>query len=165
MTKTLGGTHLFLFWILLTLVSCAGSTTRSFTPVPSRFPRMEQRIHEMVNEYRARRGLPVLVWNEVAASECRRHCSKMATTDTWLGHDGFDDRADAIAERVRYRRAGENVANNSGFEDPVTAVVTGWLESTYHRENIEGDFNATGIGVDQSLHGYYYYTQIFLKQR
>jgi uncharacterized protein YkwD len=126
---------------------------------------MEQRIHEMVNEYRVQQGLSPLDWNEVVASECRLHSSKMATTDTWLGHRGFDDRADAIANRVRYRRAGENVANNSGYDDPVTAVVTGWLESPYHRKNIEGDFNATGIGIDQSLHGYYYYTQIFLKQR
>lgn len=125
---------------------------------------MERRIHEMVNQYRVRQGLSPLIWNEIAASECRYHSSKMATTDTWLGHEGFDSRADAIAKRVRYRRAGENVANNSGFEDPVTAVVTGWLKSPYHRENIEGDFNTTGIGVDQSLRGYYYYTQIFLKR-
>jgi uncharacterized protein YkwD len=152
------------FEILLTLVSCAGSATRAFAPVPSRFPEMEQRIHEMVNEYRVQKGLPPLEWNEIAAGECRLHSSKMATTDTWLGHQGFENRADAIARRVRYERAGENVANNSGFEDPVTAVVTGWIESHYHRSNIEGDFTATGIGVDQSVHGYYYYTQIFVKR-
>jgi uncharacterized protein YkwD len=164
MKKPLLGTLLVLLSILLDIVACAGTATRTFTPIPSRFPRMEQRIHEMVNEYRVRQGLAPLVWNEVVASECRLHSSKMATTDTWLGHEGFDNRADAIAERVRYRRAGENVANNSGFNDPVTAVVTGWLESLYHRKNIEGDFNATGIGIDQSLRGYFYYTQIFVKR-
>jgi uncharacterized protein YkwD len=126
---------------------------------------MEQKIHEMINEYRTQKGLAPLAWNEVAANECRLHSSKMATTDTWLGHAGFDERADAIAKRVRYRRAGENVANNSGFQDPANAVVSGWIESPYHRDNIEGDFNATGIGIDQSVRGYYYYTQIFLKQR
>ena len=149
---------------LLVVVACAGTPASFTTSFPSRFPSMEQRIYELVNAHRTEIGLRPLQWSETAAIQCRLHSSRMATTDTWLGHKGFDDRVDAIAEHLRYRRAGENVANNSGFDDPVTAVFSGWLESPDHRRNIEGDFDSTGTGSDRSLRGYFYYTQIFLKR-
>jgi uncharacterized protein YkwD len=44
----------------------------------------------------------------------------------------------------------------------VTVAVDGWLGSPHHRENIEGNFDRTGVGIARSGDGTYYYTQIFI---
>ncbi len=49
--------------------------------------------------------------------------------------------------------------------DPAGAAVNAWLASTGHRQNIEGDYHLTGVGVaspdNDSLT--FYFTQIFIK--
>ncbi len=48
-----------------------------------------------------------------------------------------------------------------GFQDPPAVLVEGWLGSPPHRENIEDDWELTGIGlaVEDDL---VYATQIFV---
>lgn len=59
----------------------------------------------------------------------------------------------------------ENVTYNQGFSDPVTQAVDGWLKSTGHRQNIEGNFTLTGIGLAKNSSNEYYFTQIFVLER
>jgi len=40
--------------------------------------------------------------------------------------------------------------------------VRGWLESRAHRENIDGSYNLTGIGVARNAAGEVFFTQIFV---
>lgn len=73
------------------------------------------------------------------------------------------ERVQAIA--IPYRAAAENVAYNRGYTDPVAKAVEGWLNSSGHRRNIEGNYNLTGIGVAKNSQGAYYFTQIFILKR
>jgi len=52
---------------------------------------------------------------------------------------------------------------NWGSTDPVGVAVSGWLNSTGHRNNIEGNYDLTGVGVAKSSDGKYYLTQMFAK--
>jgi uncharacterized protein YkwD len=123
-----------------------------------------QAVHRKINDYRATKGLPAFTFNEVVAAQARQHSSGMAAGSVPFGHDGFEGRVTTIAQSVALSNAAENVAFNSGFSDPASEAVRGWLNSTGHRENIEGDFDITGIGVVKGPTGTYYFTQIFVKR-
>lgn len=124
----------------------------------------EQEIFEQINAHRQSQGLPALAYSAAIAEPCRQHSLEMSQQGQ-ISHDGFEQRVEAIAQFIRYRSAGENVASNRGYADPPSQAVTGWLNSPGHRRNIEGDFNLTGIGVVQAADGTYYYTQIFIRSR
>ncbi|MEO1210359.1 MAG: CAP domain-containing protein [Cyanobacteria bacterium J06638_20] len=125
---------------------------------------IEQAVFEQINAHRQSIGLQPLESNPAIIAQAREHSQSMATAGD-LSHNGFSDRVSAIASTLSYSSAGENVASNQGFSDPVAQAVEGWLNSTGHRNNIEGDFNTTGIGVAQATDGTYYFTQIFIQTR
>ncbi|MBE9100621.1 CAP domain-containing protein [filamentous cyanobacterium LEGE 07170] len=125
---------------------------------------MEVAVLEQINAHRQSIGLTPLEPNPVIIAQAREHSQRMAS-ESDLNHDGFSDRVAAIASTLSYSSAGENVASNQGFSDPVAQAVEGWLNSTGHRDNIEGNFNTTGIGVAQAADGSYYFTQIFIQTR
>jgi uncharacterized protein YkwD len=87
----------------------------------------------------------------------------MASGRVPLGHSGFQQRVQMIG--IPFRGAAENVAYNMGYSDPAKQAVDGWIKSTGHRTNIEGNFNLTGVGVVRNARGEYYFTQIFIRQR
>jgi uncharacterized protein YkwD len=125
-------------------------------------------VHELVNEHRESQGFDTLVWNETIALECYQHSKDMADSIVPFGHDGFSNRVDRIAQElnITITGAGENVAYNYNMSDPAQAAVTAWLGSTGHRQNIEGDYRLTGVGVacpnNDSLT--FYFTQIFVRK-
>ncbi len=127
------------------------------------FTAMEHRTHELVNQYRASKGLPTLNYNETVASQARDHSREMSGGN--LNHSGFQERVDAIGKSITLSAAAENVALNQGFSDPEQTAVTGWINSPDHRVNMEGDFDLTGIGIDRKSDGAFYFTQIFVKSR
>ena len=86
----------------------------------------------------------------------------MANGAVPFGHDGFEQRVQALAKAIPYKAAAENVADNQGYNDPATQAVQGWLKSDGHRRNIEGQYNLTGIGIALNANGEYYFTQIFV---
>jgi uncharacterized protein YkwD len=57
----------------------------------------------------------------------------------------------------------ENIAYNSGYDDPAAFAVERWLISAKHRENIlrEG-FTHSGIGVARAADGRVFFTQVFV---
>ncbi len=160
----------------LATVSCTGAISSNIPvqvspvalPVPvvqGSIADMEQAVHQQVNQYRAQKGLPPLSLNETISEQCREHSQNMANGSVPFSHDGFDVRVDAIGLQITYRAAAENVAYNYGHADPVRQAVTGWIGSDGHRENMEGDFDLTGVGVAKNAKGEYYFTQIFIKRR
>ena len=56
---------------------------------------------------------------------------------------------------------GENVAAG---QTSATAVMNAWLNSSSHKENIEGNFTHIGIAAIQNSNGTYYYTQLFFRK-
>jgi uncharacterized protein YkwD len=130
------------------------------TPAPAE---LEREIHLQVNQYRARRGLPPLAYDERVAAVARSHSAAMASGERAFGHQGFQERTEAVVRVVPAARAfAENVAYD-GRTGPRLAqlVVQGWIDSPAHRANLEGRYDLTGIGVAVARDGRRYFTQIF----
>ncbi len=132
------------------------STTNSIDAV-------EKAVHNQVNQYRASKGLPPLTVLARMSEQARIHSQNMASGKVAFGHQGFAGRVTAVA--IPYSSAAENVAYNQGYSDPATQAVQGWIKSTGHRQNMEGNFNLTGIGVATNSKGQYYFTQMFIRSR
>jgi uncharacterized protein YkwD len=126
---------------------------------------LERRMFDLVNQHRAGRGLPRLVYDPLVAEIARSHSRGMARGDVRFGHRGFHARARAVRVFRRSEWISENVAFNL-FErgaSPGTAVK-GLLGSAKHRRNMEGVYHYTGVGVARSdSTGAYYYTQLFVR--
>lgn len=132
------------------------TTTNSVTAI-------EKAVYDQVNQYRASKGLPPLTANTPMSEQARIHSQNMANGRLPFGHQGFQQRVTAVA--IPYSSAAENVAYNQGYSDPATQAVQGWIKSTGHRQNMEGNFNLTGIGVATNAKGQYYFTQMFIRSR
>lgn len=126
---------------------------------------LEKEVNQQINQYRQSINLPPLQLNPLISQQARMHSQGMAEETVPFSHQDFEQRADTIGESINYSRVAENVAYNQGYSDPVTQAVQGWLKSSGHRQNIEGNYNLTGIGVVKNDRGEYYFTQIFILER
>ena len=156
-------TALFIGFLLLAvaLSGCFGSNDGRENESP--YANLEQATFDSINAHRTSIGLAKLNWSGVMADQARGHSEAMADGRVNFSHDGFSARVDAIKKEITIGGAGENVAMNWGSTDPVGVAVSGWLNSTGHKANIEGDYDLTGVGVAKSSEGKYYLTQIFAK--
>jgi uncharacterized protein YkwD len=124
---------------------------------------LERQIHDLVNDRRGDRGLPTLQWDGRIADAARQHSEAMASGRRPFGHDGFEARAAALGSVMPMRSMAENVAYDSRDGSRLASlVVEGWIASPGHRQNIEGAFSRTGIGVARGADGTRYFTQIFV---
>jgi uncharacterized protein YkwD len=126
---------------------------------------LEAIVDRQINQYRESRNLPPLQLDDRISTQARIHSEAMARGEVPFSHDRFDERVDAISKIIPYRSVAENVAYNQGFTDSANQAVEGWLKSTVHLKNIEGNFALTGIGVAKNDRNEYYFTQIFVLQR
>jgi len=120
----------------------------------------EKDILKHINNYRINQKLEPLVFNPKIQETAALHSNNMAKGKVPLGHDGFSKRAKLLVDALEGTAAAENVA--LGQRTP-KEVVDSWLESPPHRQNIEGDFNLTGIAVEQNDKKEHLFTQIFIK--
>ena len=141
------------------------SLQKKLAQAPTSLQALEQNVLTQINQYRASRKLPPLTLDARISEQARGHSQAMASGRVPFSHDGFQQRIATIARTIPYSRAAENVAYNQGYSDPVGQAVQGWLQSTGHRQNIEGSFDLTGIGIAQNAKGEYYFTQIFIRRR
>jgi uncharacterized protein YkwD len=149
---------------VLALVACASplrSAGDAVHPTP-RAASLERQVFELVNRHRRAQALPSLDLDARISREARRHSAAMAAGSIRPGHAGFDDRIAALRRVMPCRSSAENVASNTGYESPASAAVRGWLASRGHRANIEGPYDATGVGVAVTSSGTVYLTQIFV---
>jgi len=151
--------------ILLLAASCSREGPSPFAASYPSAATLEQQTHEKVNEHRVSKGLADLAWSDVIAGQARQHSQDMASGAVSLGHDGFDDRLAAIARSLQWSSAAENVAMKQNTANPAAAALEGWLDSSGHRANIEGNFSVTGVGVSKTGDGSVYFTQVFIKSR
>jgi uncharacterized protein YkwD len=116
-------------------------------------PDLEAQMLTLVNQERARVGLPALAWDDTLAPIARAHALEMFE----LGYFSHDspisgspfDRLNAAG--VQYRAAGENLA----LAPDLDIAHQGLMDSPGHRANIlSPDFGRVGIGIVSSpYHG------------
>jgi uncharacterized protein YkwD len=120
-------------------------------------PGIEQEVHRLINEHRTGMGLDSLEWNETVAVQCRNHSNYLCTIND-VNHDGFNQRMSNLRQTISFSGCAENAAKSRSAQGAVDL----WLNSTGHKENIEGNYNLTGVGVVVNTENFYYFTQIFL---
>lgn len=116
---------------------------------------------KLINKHRMGQYLPILQINPHIQVAATQHAQDMASGKIPFSHDGFQNRAKLLIEKLNGSSAAENVA--MGLDD-AQVIVNSWLDSNAHRSNIEGDFNLTGIGVAEAEDKKVYYCQIFIKK-
>lgn len=127
---------------------------------------IERRAFEQTNRVREENGLPPLVWD---ASLCRmaRLQSETMARQGFISHVSTDgarlrDRAREVGI-LHFSVLGENVAYNSGYEDPGGFAVERWMLSSGHRANIlYAGFKAMAIGTFVGADGSVYLSQVFI---
>jgi len=118
-------------------------------------------VLRLVNEHRTGMGLGALKINQAIAKAAAVHTHNMATKKVPFGHDGYDERMNAISKQLKNVIAdAENVAYGA---NTAKEVVDMWLHSPGHKKNIEGNYNLTGLAIEKGTDGQLYYTQIFVK--
>lgn len=155
----------FVVIIALSICSCA-STANSKSPEvvddARSIRKIEKEVVVLVNEYRQKKGLkPLKVVDEIIV-EAEKHSENMGKKKVAFGHTGFDIRYSHIQKALpRIGGGAENVAYGN---ISVANIVKGWINSPGHRQNMEGPYNITGVGVYRDKKGVLYYTQIFFNQ-
>ena len=120
---------------------------------------IEQEILKLVNEHRQSIGKSKLNRNSVADNLAKEHTNYMIENGK-ISHDYFNNRFNELQQKVNAKGAGENVA--SGYSS-AKSVMNGWLNSSGHKANIEGNFTHIGIAAIKNSNGKYYYTQLFYR--
>jgi uncharacterized YkwD family protein/spore coat assembly protein SafA len=124
---------------------------------------LEQQVVTLVNQQRARQGLPALKSNWEL---CRvaRYKSQDLINKQYFAHDsptyGSPFRM-MESFGIRFSAAGENIAY--GQRTP-QEVMNAWMNSPGHRNNILSSiYNQIGVGVAKASNGTFYWTQQFIK--
>ena len=155
------------FWLMLLNVNVEASQTRQcLDKVPSsrEICCLEERLTQLVNNERCKRGLIVLCSSKALAKTAKGHSKNMADGRVAFGHGGFDKRAQPLMQKGCHIAFGENVAFCYLMQDPLKTAVDLWMRSPEHRKNILGDYNETGMGIAYNKDGRCFMTQLFAKR-
>ena len=151
-----------LIYVCIVLVGCSiADKIIERKAISAELLKLEQRVHQLINQYRISKNLPPLTTNEIITQQARIHSRAMAKKKVTFGHDGFGKRVERISRSLSYRMAAENVAYTKGYSDGAGQAVQSWLKNARHRKNIRGNYRLTGIGVAKNPEGVYYFTQVF----
>jgi uncharacterized protein YkwD len=126
---------------------------------------LEIAVGARINEYRVSVKKPPFQNSEELTEIARGHSRDMAAGRVGFGHDGLKRRAAKISASIGMAGLAENISmhrRSSGFVD---AALAQWLGSRLHKQNIDGDYDLTGVGAARSADGIVYFTQIFVKKR
>jgi len=140
-------------------------------PKPPEFkvPKEEQEIIDLTNAERAKAKLPPLKLNAILTKNARDHSANMAKHRKMVHElDGKtpDKRADEAG--YDYEKCNENI----GWwpEKNAKALMTEWMKSKFHRDNILGDFEEIGVAYAPGLapndnRKVFWVTQVFGTER
>ena len=126
--------------------------------------KIEQIVHQLINQNRIKMNLPPLKLDERISQLARTHSKMMAKSKVPFGNCGFKERIRKINSFIPNKAASENVAAYQGNPVSEEIIVQFWLKSARHRKTIQGDYNLTGIGIAKNSDDKYYITQIFIKK-
>lgn len=113
----------------------------------------------LINNYRQSIGLKTLGQINYASIKSEEHDNYMITNNV-VNHNNFVGRSESIMKTTGAKIVSENIAYNY---NSAQSVLTAWLNSPTHKQNIEGDFTDFGISIRVNSTGKKYYTNIFVK--
>ncbi len=123
----------------------------------------EKQVVELVNAERAKAGVAPLSLDSSVSNAARTKSQDMATNN-YFSHTSptYGSAGNMLSKfGIKYTAWGENIA--SGQKTP-QEVVTAWMNSQGHRENIlSSTFTKIGVGYATNSKGYAYWTQIFVR--
>ncbi|WP_047246004.1 CAP domain-containing protein [Maribacter thermophilus] len=152
---------LILLMVAILLTSCSKDVDEVYEKVAltTSTTDIEEQVVDLVNEYRASKGLVILEINSVAKNYAISHNEYMISKDE-ISHDNFLQRASDLSLEINATHVAENVARDFNTAEE---VFNAWLLSAAHLKNIEGDFTETAISVVADSEGRQYFTQVFIK--
>ncbi|HYG08653.1 MAG TPA: CAP domain-containing protein [Pyrinomonadaceae bacterium] len=126
----------------------------------------ERRAFDLINAQRRARGESTLVWDAELTRMARLHSENMARQNFF---DHVDPQGQNMTMRARaggvcgWRAIAENIAYNSGYDDPAGFAVERWMTSSKHRANLlRQGFTHSGVGVARAADGRVFFTQVFV---
>lgn len=155
----------FLLALWATLLVLTPLVARADDGADPGLARLEAALHEAVNAVRRREGLIPLERDATVDRVARAHSRDMAARG-YFAHETPEGLTppDRLARGgvAGISLAGENVGLTSRG-DPNQEIVTGWLASPVHRQNLLAPmFNRTGVGIARAADGTLYYTQLYV---
>ena len=124
---------------------------------------IERDLAKRVNAHRAASGLGTLRYDERIARVAREHSRRMAKGSVGFGHDGMEGRARSLAGQLPLQGMGENIARRHEPVAVAEKVLAGWLDSTVHRDNLDGNYHVTGVGAATGPEGDVFLTQLYVR--
>lgn len=132
-------------------------------PVPTQaYPQIVVELYQLINEERAKVGVPALEFSPVLARVAQEHSDEMAKHN-FFGHNSLNGLT--FVNRIRnagynFTAASENLFAGNGPYDDASYVINTWLRSTSHRENmLNPAYTEVGIGYQlnpDSTYGAYF---------
>ncbi len=155
---------LFLFVNIL-FISCSseddGIYFEKINETKFEYTDIELEILDLINNYRATKGLQSLKRLDIISSIALTHTNYMVKKGE-ANHDNFPQRHENLVLNAAAKSVGENVAY--GFSS-ANSVVNAWISSESHRKIIENEsYTHFGISTEQNSEGRYFFTQLFIKQ-
>ncbi|OYD08313.1 CAP domain-containing protein [Paludifilum halophilum] len=122
---------------------------------------IEQKVVELVNQERSKRGLKPLKADAELSAVARDKSQDMAENH-YFSHQSptYGSPFDMMKDYgIQYRTAGENIAAG---QTSAEQVVQGWMNSDGHRKNIlNPEFTTIGVGYVKGGSYGHYWTQMF----
>ena len=118
-------------------------------------------VVRLVNEERAKAGLPALTVDRGAASAAQVRAKEIERSFSHTRPDGSSFNSALTEAGVNFRGAGENIAYGQNSPEK---VMEGLMNSSGHRANIlNSSYTSIGVGHYQNASGVNYWTQLFIR--
>lgn len=157
---------LLIFAILFSLSSCSDNEVsetildKENMVINYDYIAIETDLAKLINEYRASKGLNVLILDNYVSKISEGHDHYMIDKNK-ISHDLFDTRYNNIVNIHGARKVSENVAYNF---NTAQSTLNAWVNSPEHKANLDGDFTHFGISIKTNPNGVKFFTNIFMKK-
>lgn len=146
-------------------VYSASSEPQPPPPLPVDPATLEAAVVAGINAQRAAAGLPSLQLDPDLAIVARERSNDMAQRGYFSHVSPTGETFSSLMQShgVACSWCGENIAyNNFGYDQTVAVVLSAWMASPGHRDNIlRPSFDRVGVGVALGGSGVKYYTAVF----
>ncbi len=141
---------------------CTEKKTRSIPKLKVDADAVQLRVLELVNEQRAKEGLPKLFYYSAEQAAADLRIKEIKSSEKNFSHtrpngEKFQTAMKGLGEE--YFRCGENLAMGFDGDKAAEEVMSAWMNSPGHRKNImSADFDALVVGYSKDG----YWVQLFI---